>query len=196
MPNSIQIVSVNVSLPRVIGVKAGEDVWSSIQKDPVEGTDILLTWTALCGDQQADTRPKKDNRQLHGGNEMAVYAYPSEHWPLWAEELDEDFGPGDFGENLSISGALEKDVQIGDLWYWGEKAVLEVSKPREPCASLQMHLGVDDIIRRMKENGRCGWYLRVLKPGVVPTSGEIRVEKPRRPTIATVFRGKSRGRSG
>lgn len=178
---NIEIVSVNVGQPQLLGVRKDTPVWSGIDKRPVNDGQLLLTYTNLAGDQQVDTKPKGDGRQLHGGNEMAVYAYPAEHFGAWNEELGPRvptgliaaIGPGTLGENLTIRGAVETEVCIGDKWRWGQ-ALLEVSKPRGPCYKLNMKIGTD-MIRRMRANGHCGWYLRVLEPGMVPTSGQIEV---------------------
>lgn len=170
----VKIVAVCTGLPQVIGERNGAPVYSSIGKSPVEGREILLTYTNLYGDQQVDTRPKADGRQLHGGNEMAVYVYPSEHYAYWQAEYGQVLPPGSFGENLLVQGILESDVHIGDRWLWGA-AELEVSKPREPCYKLAMHRGWPQVIALMRANGRCGWYLRVTEPGIVPTYGNIQV---------------------
>jgi MOSC domain-containing protein YiiM len=38
-----------------------------------------------------------------------------------------------------------------------------------------MVTGRPDLIRRMVENGRTGWYLRVVRPDEVPVAGPITV---------------------
>jgi MOSC domain-containing protein YiiM len=123
---------------------------------------------------------------VHGGPDKAVYAYPSEHLPLWSAELEpeEPFGPGAFGENLTTSGWLETDVRIGDVWSWGG-ALLQVCQPRYPCFKLAIATGRPDVGKRMLAAGRNGWYLRVLQPGEVPVAGPIAVLE-RGPVDATV----------
>lgn len=163
----IGLVSVNVAEPTVIGHRRPGAVISGIIKRPVAGPMIGLTTLNLAGDRQADL-------VNHGGPDKAVYVYPSEHLPAWSDELATDpaFGPGSFGENLSTTGWLEDEVRIGDTWAWGD-ARLQVSLPREPCYKLAMVTGRPEIIRLMVENGRTGWYLRVLRPGTVPIAGPI-----------------------
>jgi MOSC domain-containing protein YiiM len=153
---------------------------SGIAKQPVTGTEELwLSSTGLEGDGQADL-------EVHGGRDKAVYAYPSEHLPAWAAELEEpDLGPAPFGENLSTAGWREEDVCIGDRWRWGD-ALLEVCQPRTPCYKLAIHRGRGDIGRRLTQSGRTGWYLRVLEEGSVPVAGPARVLE-RHPAGATVF---------
>lgn len=194
---NVKIVAVCTALPEVIGERSGVPVYSSISKTPVESREILLTYTNLYGDQQVDTRPKADGRQLHGGNEMVVYVYPSEHYAYWQAEYGQVLPPGSFGENLLVQGILEADVHLGDRWLWGA-AELEVSKPREPCYKLAMHRGWPNVIAQMRANGRCGWYMRVIEPGLVPTYGSIRVlpnDNTGAQTIAERFALKMRTRT-
>ncbi len=165
---TVELVSVNVGLPRVIGaLHTGEPIVSGIVKEPVTTKTIVLDALNLAGDRQADLT-------VHGGPDKAVYAYPVEHLPLWNAELGTTFGIGTFGENLTTSGVLEEEVCIGDLWQWGD-AVLQVSQPRSPCYKLAAVTGRLDILKRMIARGRTGWYLRVLQPGVVPVAGPIQV---------------------
>ncbi len=164
----IELVSVNVSKPTYLGQHRGHAITSGIAKKPVGAEFLGLDRLNLEGDGQADL-------EVHGGPDKAVYAYPTEHLPVWSEELGEELGPAAFGENLSTSGGTEDDVCIGDRWFWGD-AVLEVCQPRSPCFKLAMHRGRGDIGRRLRETGRTGWYLRVLEPGRVPVAGPVTVE--------------------
>ena len=176
----VQLVSVNVGLPRPIGTdRSGEPILSGIVKTPVTADTLRLDPLNLEGDRQADLA-------VHGGPDKAVYAYPSEHLPRWNEELGVTFGPGTFGENLTVAGWLEEDVRIGDVWAWGN-AFLQVSQPRSPCYKLATVTGRPDLPKRLTRNGRTGWYLRVLQPGNVSTAGPIHVVD-RHPAGLTVLR--------
>ncbi len=173
----VGLVSVNVSLPEYLGDHRGKPVMSGIAKVPVLADEIRLDRVNLEGDGQADP-------EVHGGLDKAVYAYPSEHLGPWSDELGQQLGPAAFGENLSTRGWTEDDVRIGDRWEWGD-AVLEVCQPRWPCYKLVMYRGRGDIQKRMRANGRTGWYLRVLEPGRVPVAGPITVSE-RHPALASV----------
>ena len=170
----MRLAAVNVGTPTLLAAAADERVWSGIRKHPVDPTTTLwLSTLNLAGDGQADL-------SVHGGVDKAVYAYPSEHLPEWARDLDaDDLGPAPFGENLSTIGVTEDDVHIGDRWAWGG-AVLEVTQPRWPCFKLVLHRGRADIQARMRATGRTGWYLRVLEPGEVPADGPDRNRRPGR----------------
>jgi MOSC domain-containing protein YiiM len=121
---------------------------------------------------------------VHGGPDKAVYAYPSEHLPVWRHDLGQPLDePAPFGENLSTEGATEGLVTIGERWAWGD-AVLEVSQPRWPCHKLILYRGGNEAAELLVETGRCGWYLRVLQPGEVPVDGPIEVlDRPDGPTV-------------
>ena len=166
---AVELVSVNVAEPQIIGTFRGKPITSGIAKQPVGQEMLRLDWLNLEGDRQADLR-------VHGGTDKAVYAYPSEHILRWNADLQPEtrFGPGTFGENLTTLGWLEDAVHIGDIWAWGD-ALLQVSEPRHPCYKLGMRTGRRDVIKRMEANGRSGWYLRVLQPGLVPVAGPMTV---------------------
>jgi MOSC domain-containing protein YiiM len=167
-PSEVQLVSVNVGLPRVIGsTRWGKPIRSGISKEPVTAASISLDTLNLDGDRQA-------NLTVHGGRDKAVYAYPAEHLPLWNDELGTDFRAGTFGENLTTAGWLEDEVRIGDVWAWGD-ARLQVSQPRSPCYKLATVTGRPDLLKRLVLTGRTGWYLRVLQAATVPVSGPIQV---------------------
>lgn len=166
----IAVRRVNVSGPRPIG-PPGSEVVSSIAKERVDAGRLTLTELNLDGDDQSD-------RTVHGGVDKAVYAYPSEHLPAWAADLDQPDLPSSatapFGENVSTAGATEDDVFIGDVWRWGS-ATLQVAQPRWPCQKLTLHRGTAAVGGLMRSTGRTGWYLRVLEPGVVDVAGPITV---------------------
>lgn len=130
---------------------------------------------------------------MHGGQFQAVYAYPLVHLGSWAHELGISDEPGTFGENLTIVGATENDVNIGDVFRWGD-VILRVSKPRRPCYKLSMHLRVEDVAQLMNGNGRCGWYFEVLTPGVVRADARLEVVSfnAEGQTVASAFAAKVR----
>jgi MOSC domain-containing protein YiiM len=161
----LKLVSVNLSLPRVIGTLHGEPVLSGIAKRATAADTVFVGATDIEGDGQADLR-------VHGGRDKAVYAYPTAHWPWWTQEHGLACGPATFGENLTLDGADETDVAIGDRFRWGE-ALLEISQPRAPCFKLGIHTGRNDIPTRMIISARCGWYFRVLDEGRAPVMGEL-----------------------
>jgi MOSC domain-containing protein YiiM len=171
----LDIVSVNVALPSVLLEWSGGDVISAIDKRPVAAEELALTELNLEGDQQADTRPTPEGGQVHGGRDQAVYAFPAENYPRLEEIVGRQLPWGFMGENLTIRGATEDEVFIGDEWAWGT-ARLQVSAPRGPCYKLGIRIGKQAMRTAIREEALVGWYLRVLVPGRVGTTGTIRVE--------------------
>lgn len=161
---SLAIEGVFVGLPSVLGSTGGRPVLSGMVKHPVTEPELELAWENLAGDGQADLA-------VHGGPDKAVYVYPSEHYPAW-NAGGYTLAPGGVGENVSVAGSDESQVRVGDRWSWGS-AELQVSQPRSPCYKLGIRVGSKEIIPAMLKSVRCGWYLRVLRTGRVPTTGEM-----------------------
>jgi MOSC domain-containing protein YiiM len=119
---------------------------------------VFVGTTNIEGDGQADL-------ENHGGVDKAVLAYSADHYPKWRRDLGMAAMPhGAFGENLTISGLTEESVHIGDVFRIGE-VKFEVSQPRQPCWKLARRWRMHELPSRVIQNGRSGWYLRVLEPG-------------------------------
>lgn len=169
----------------------GEVFTSAIGKRPVAGP-VRLSRLGLAGDQVADTR-------VHGGPDQAVLAYASAHYPLWRREWGRaDLPSGSFGENLTVDGAEEVTVCVGDRWAIGG-CVLEVSKPRSPCNTLAWYQRREDLVKRVRDSGRSGWYLRVIVEGELEAGAPIElVARPypdlsvRRTAVAMANRHRNR----
>lgn len=160
----MKIVSVNVGLPRNV-IWKGKSVTTSIFKEPVEGRQRVDTLN-IEGDRQSDLT-------VHGGIHKAVYAYPSEHYDWWRDELPGVELPwGVFGENLTVAGLSEDEVFIGDQFLIGS-AVLMVTQPRLPCYKLAIKFGRDDIIKQFLDSRRTGFYFSVLEEGDVAAGDSI-----------------------
>jgi MOSC domain-containing protein YiiM len=159
-----RIVSINVGLPRQVPW-GDATVRTSIFKSPVTGP-VRVGRTNLDGDGQADLA-------VHGGARKAVYAYPTEHYAYWRDELPGvDLPWGAFGENFSTRGLLEDAVRVGDLFAIGS-ARFVVTQPRRPCFKLGIRLGQPDMVKRFQESGRSGFYLAVTQEGNVAAGDGI-----------------------
>ena len=173
---AIRIFSLRVGKPRSYGVEGASDPFdrpwtSAIAKEEADGP-LFLSSTGFDGDGVADTK-------VHGGPEKAVLVGAAEHLPFWRELLGrDDVGPGAFGENLVLEGALEADVCIGDSFAVGE-AVVQISQPRQPCWKQARRWRRKDLALQIQRTGRTGWYLRVLREGRVARGDELRlIERP------------------
>ena len=106
-----RILSVNVSLPKGIDFES-QRITTGIFKEPVEGRVTLRTLN-LDGDRQADLT-------IHGGPDKAVYAYSIEHYDYWHGVYPEiALQNGMFGENLTVDGLIENEVNVGDVFRIG-----------------------------------------------------------------------------
>jgi MOSC domain-containing protein YiiM len=144
---------------------------------------VLLRRLGLAGDVQADPR-------YHGGTNKAVYAYPSEHYAYWQQQLGRsDFEPGQFGENLTVEGLLEDEVCLGDIYRVGG-AVLAVTQPRTPCFKLGIRMDLPQFPKLFLASGLLGFYLRVLEEGEVGAGDRIeKIDGPKeRITIRELWR--------
>jgi len=186
---SARLIAVSVGRPREV-VWDGEKVLTSIFKAPVAGRARVGTFN-IEGDEQSDL-------EVHGGEEKAVYAYPSEHYAFWREQLPGAALPwGVFGENLTTKGLLEDRVQIGDRYRIGS-AEFQVTEPRMPCYKLALRFGRQDMVKRFMKSGRTGFYLAVLKEGEIGAGDAIEdAGRGRQPiSVAAVVAAKSRQKPG
>jgi MOSC domain-containing protein YiiM len=119
---------------------------------------VELTSLGLRGDQVADTRH-------HGGPEKALLAYAANHYLRWRDAFpDLAMSPGGFGENLTVDGADEGSVCLGDVFQVGS-VELQVSQPRQPCWKISRRWGVKTLTKQVAQSGRTGWYFRVRREG-------------------------------
>ena len=160
----MKIISVNVGRPRLVEWR-GHMITTSIWKEPVEGR-VRVARENLAGDQQSDLT-------VHGGEDKAVYVYPSEHYAYWREQLpDMELPWGAFGENLTTEGLLEENVMIGDRLRAGS-AEFAVRQPRLPCFKLGIRFGSERMIARFLRSGRSGFYLAVVREGEIGAGDAI-----------------------
>jgi MOSC domain-containing protein YiiM len=160
----MNVLSVNVALPRLVLWK-GQTFNTGIFKKPVAGP-VMMRRLDLDGDRQADL-------SVHGGPYKAVYAYPLEHYAFWRKELPQMELPwGQFGENLTTEGLIEKDTHIGDVLRVGQ-ATVQVTQPRVPCLKLAAKFQRDDILQRFAQSGRTGFYFSVIEEGLVAAGDAI-----------------------
>ena len=162
----MRILSISVGRPREVESR-GKRVRTSIFKEPVAG-GVWAGTLNLDGDEQSDL-------SVHGGPDKAVYVYPSEHYPYWRAQLpDLEFPWGAFGENLTSEGLSENAVHIGDRMSIGA-AEFVVTQPRLPCFKLGIRFGRPDMVRRFQQSGRTGFYLAVLREGVMTAGDSVRL---------------------
>lgn len=167
-PGRPRIIAVSVALAAPLRALDGRSVLSGIAKRPVDHA-VQARPLGLAGDEQADL-------QAHGGLRKAVYAYPQEHLPFWSRQRQtrgitagaEPIAPGFIGENLLLTGLLERDLWVGDtLTFEGSSCVLRITQPREPCYKLCAVMGFAQAAQVMAREKRTGFYM------AVDTEGEL-----------------------
>src|SRR4051812_19090972 len=160
----MRVVSVNVGLPKT-RIWKGRYVSTAIFKDPVAGR-LPLRRLNLDGDAQADLT-------VHGGSDKAVYAYPSEHYDYWRQELPgRDLPLGVFGENLTTEGLLENKIHVGDEFRVGSSRLV-VTQPRQPCYKLGLRFNDPMMVKRFQLAWRPGIYFAVTAEGEVGAGDPI-----------------------
>jgi MOSC domain-containing protein YiiM len=161
-----RVVSVNIAVVRTdpfTRVKSGR---SGIDKRPADWP-VWLATDGVAGDTICDTAN-------HGGPEQAVYAYATEDLDFWTDQLQRAVGPGNVGENLTLSGVDCSHAVVGERWQVGD-AVLRVTGPRTPCRVFAGFLDVPDLIKRFFAAGRPGAYLAVERPAAVAAGDPVTV---------------------
>ena len=97
---------------------------------------------------------------------------------LWDAEFLEDLrregfplNCGTIGENLTVRHLNIQKLLPGTILEFSSGVVLELTKERKPCYVL------DSIDPQLKETimGRCGYYARVLREGIVETGETIAI---------------------
>ena len=122
----IELKNFSIGLPPKMKYGLDKEIDTGICKQTTE--EAFLTKEGFRGDGVADLR-------YHGGTDRAVCVYPDEHYSLWEKEFNHTFSSSTFGENLTVTNMLEKDVYIGDIFRIGE-AVIQKTQGRIPCIKI------------------------------------------------------------
>lgn len=179
MREAIQVISVNIG--ESAAVHDGNSVYQSgIFKRPVAGP-VAVTAVGLDGDAIVD-------KKFHGGPDQAIYIYNAEDYAWWATQMDRDFFPGLFGENLTVSG-LPSNLSIGDRLLIGD-VLLEATSARIPCNTFAARMGDSGFGLAFRKAERPGVYFRVLNPGPVAAGDAVTLIESgdSRVTVVDLFR--------
>lgn len=161
----MRVISLNVVHADVSDVGGSVGV-TAIDKRPVVDRRVA-TELGVDGDHRCDMKH-------HGHTDHAVYAYATEDYAWWSEQLQANLAPGVFGENLTTEGIDWNAIEVGTVVRVGS-ALLQVSSPRIPCGTFARWLGQDKWVKRFTQSGRFGTYLRVLESGDLGGSDAIEV---------------------
>jgi MOSC domain-containing protein YiiM len=185
-----RVLSVNLARVRMNSRKRGEAL-TGIEKVPT--TELVLVRApgtrreglggGLVGDTVCD-------REHHGGNTQAVYAYARADLDYWESVLKRTLPGGVFGENLTTTGVDVNGAVIGERWRIGDELELAVTVPRIPCGTFRDWIAERGWLRTFAQAARPGTYLSVAKPGQVRAGDPVSVlHRPAHGvTVAQVFR--------
>lgn len=139
--------------------------------------------SGLVGDTVCD-------RENHGGDTQAVYAYAREDLDHWESVLGRALPGGVFGENLTTTGVDVNAAVIGERWRIGDELELAVTVPRIPCGTFRGWIAERGWLRTFTRAARPGTYLSVVSPGQVTAGSPVTiVHRPAHGvTVAQVFR--------
>lgn len=159
----IIIESLNIGKPGK-EIFRNKEITTGICKKPVSGP-LNLKKLGFEGDGVADSKH-------HGGYDKAVCVYSVDHYPYWEKVLGIELPVAAFGENLSVSNMHEDEVCIGDIFQMGTSIVM-VSQPRQPCRTLAARYGRSDLVKLVVDSGRTGFYLKVMREGIVEKENKL-----------------------
>ena len=162
----MKVLSINIAERREVEWK-GRIIATGFYKEPVEG-EVLVTKEGLTGDSIVD-------KSVHNGIYKAVYAYFQDHYQYWKKETGrEDLTPGIFGENLTLDGLDESDINGGDRLQVGG-ALLQAVGFRLPCYKLGMRMEDDEFPGVFMDSRRFGIYFKVIEEGNVKAGDTVSI---------------------
>ena len=150
------VASLHVGTPRAETFRSGTLVTGGAK---VSAAGAVLRFQGFEGDGVAD-------RRHHGGPDRTACVYPAEHYAWWRSAHSFALQFGAFSENLTVEGAREEEICIGDIVRVG-KALAQVTLPRDPCPTIDRITDIPLIHRLARETGRCGFHMRTLEEGLV-----------------------------
>jgi MOSC domain-containing protein YiiM len=182
------IVAIHVGMPRTEKRQSGE-FFTGGAKSSV--ASAVLRMDGFEGDGVADHRH-------HGGPDRTACVYPAGHYAWWKSTHGHDLFPGAFSENLTVDGAREEEICIGDVVRIGA-AMTQVTLPRDPCRTIDRLTEISAFHRLSQESGRCGFHMRTLEEGLVRVGDLFEIVKrhPAGISVAAVldlYHGRSKDR--
>ena len=173
----IELVHFSIGKPKQIQYNEDKEMTTGICKELTD--EAFLSKDGFRGDGVADLR-------FHGGPDRAVCVYPHEHYALWEQEFQTTLPSSTFGENITVTDMLERDVFIGDTYQLGE-AIIQVTQARIPCSTISKRLGIPGILPRIVATGYTGYLCRVLQEGIVRKDSQIKLLERHPNQVSVLF---------
>ena len=175
----MKIISTNIGEVRTIQWH-GKEVKTGIYKFSVNHP-IFLGLEDVDNDNVVD-------RKYHGGVDKACYLYSADHYEYWKKLHPSVEMPwGMFGENLTVEGMHEANVNIGDIFKIGD-AVVQATQPRQPCYKLDIRFNASGLLKQFISSGFPGVYVRILENGHIKKGDSmVLIERQETISIQKVF---------
>ncbi len=175
----MRIISTNIAEPRTIEWR-GKKFLTGIYKNSVSHP-VFLGKEDVLNDHVID-------REHHGGTDKACYMYSADHYTYWQQLYPHlEMPNGMFGENLTVKGLQETDINIGDVFKIRD-ALVQATQPRQPCFKLGIRFGTQEVVKQFVNSGFAGVYVRVLQNGEIKVGDEmVLVQKKDSLSIQKVF---------
>jgi len=158
-------------------VASGQLVQVSVSRGGIPKVAIpegIVTPLGLEGDGHA-------HPNIHGGPERALLLVTAEGIEeLAARGFSVTFGS--LGENLTTRGIGRREWRTGQRWMIGAEVVIQITKRRGPCKSLNVYPGIQaaifDALAQAEDPsspswGLSGFYASVVTPGRIRPGDEI-----------------------
>lgn len=172
-----ELKNFSIGLPKKMMYGDSKEIETGICKQTIE--EAFLTKEGFRGDGVADLR-------YHGGPDRAVCVYPYEHYLLWEKEFHHSLPASTFGENITVTNMLEKDVCIGDIFQLGD-AVIQVTQGRIPCSTITKRTNNPLLLKRMVQTGFTGYLCRVLEEGHVRKDSSMTLLEPHPRQVSILY---------
>ncbi len=140
---------------------------SAYKKDTLH-TSVEVTTLGLLPDQQSDKR-------YHGGEDKAILIGSNKHFNNYYQQNNIILDSLVIGQNILIDTLDESNVCVGDIYTIGE-LIVEVTQPRQPCWKIGA-LFSKEIHRYINIQSATGWYVRVLKIGILDINSKMVLTK-------------------
>ena len=153
---------------------------SAFVKTPVDGP-VRLSVLGFAGDAHV--------YEGHGGPDMAVLAYPYEHYAHWRDLGIDIPDAGALAAILTVTGLVETDVHLGVIFELGT-ALVQVAQPRLPCYKIAARYRRKEMAVEAQQTGFNGYLMRVLDEGDVAAGDAMRLidREPHGVTVAEAGR--------
>jgi len=167
----IAIRYLNIGGVRDLVDQYGNAYQSAVRRERREGPQFLGP-RGFVGDSSF--------RENHHTANMDVHVFSLDRYPYYEALAGKTLPIPTFGGNSSVSGGIETEVCVGDLYRAGS-ALIDVSQPTERCPTPGRNAEVAHLLRWIQQSFYTGYYLRVVEPGWISPDDELVLQERRYP---------------